>query len=63
MIRMIFKRTVFDTNANLREEEFETKDIELPEVEKLLMRGGSGQGGFDCTSFVGLEIIAVKVES
>lgn len=56
MLRFILKRTVSDRHSGLQSEHFETVDIDVPELQALLLRGGSGMDEYDFTQLVGVEI-------
>jgi len=56
MIRFILKRTHQENISGARWEEHETLDVNVPELEAALQRGGRGPDGCDVTNFVGLEI-------
>ena len=59
MVRFILKRTVCDQHTNYIHEGFETIDIDVPQLEELLNRGGLGRG-FDETKLEGVELISPK---
>jgi hypothetical protein len=55
MIRFILKRSTGD-GVSPDHESFETFDADVPELERVLKRGGRG-AGHDMTHLVGVEII------
>lgn len=57
MLRFILRRKTRDEyNGGFEHESFETIEINVPELESLLTRGGSGPSGYDATSLVGIEV-------
>lgn len=57
MLRFILKRTIRDNiSGGYESEAFVTVDVNVPEVERLLCRGGYGENGFDATRLIGVEI-------
>lgn len=56
MIRFILRRSTFDGSSGLRREDLQTLDIDVPELESLLLRGGYGPAGYDSTELVGAEV-------
>lgn len=58
MIRFIIKREIKDNNNGMESVEYETIVIDVPELQKILLRGGSGPSGYDMSSLVGFEIMA-----
>ena len=56
MLRFILKRKVSDRHSGAVTEHFETIDIDAPDLQALLLRGGSGMDEYDFTQLVGVEI-------
>ena len=56
MIRFIIKRKVLDRNSECESERFETLDVDVPELEAVLLRGGTGMSAHDISHLVGVEI-------
>ena len=57
MIRFIIQIHERDENSGLEYKDFRTLDMELPELQSLLLRGGPGERGFELWSLLGVEII------
>ena len=57
MIRFIIRRKIGDNISGYRTESLETVDINVPELEQILIGGGSGESGFDIRELFGIEII------
>lgn len=55
MIRFLLKRRVREPYHDSCESDvsYETLEVEVPELEALLTRGGFGNGGYDFTVLVG----------
>ena len=60
MIRFILKRKYRDDKSLLNADHFETLDCEVPELEKLLNRGGTSEYGYDITDLIGAEVLPPK---
>ena len=62
MIRFIVEchEMVFDSGLNRNE--YTTIDVELPELEALLVRGGKGPGGFESWRLIGAEVRMEKAK-
>lgn len=58
MIRFIVERHKADFNAGLERRDFITLDVDVPDLEALMLRGGHGEMGFDSWRLLGAEIIA-----
>lgn len=56
MIRFILRRESLDQHSGLRSDDYETMDLEVPELEAVLLRCGFGESGFDRTVLVGVEV-------
>ena len=61
MIRFILKRRM-DNSYDCVTAKFETVDVDVPELEALLRRGGQGVGGpgYDITELFGVEVLAAQ---
>jgi hypothetical protein len=57
MIRAIIERHAYDFNSGLEERDYTTIDVNIPEIETLLRKGGKGEIGFEKWRFIGVEII------
>ena len=57
MLRYILKRETYDMYNGLKTHDYFTVDGDADHVEKMLSRGGSGEMGYDHTTFVGVEVI------
>lgn len=58
MLRFIIKRRICDKWSNgLTTEGFETVDIDVPELERILCSGGCGEGAYDIRDLAGVEIL------
>lgn len=57
MIRFILKRETRDKVSGYRGESFETLDVNVPELQERLSKGGRGENGFDYTTLVGAEVV------
>lgn len=57
MIRFIVERHEMDYEAGFERRDFRTLDIDLPQLEKLLRRGGRYHGGYESWRLLGVEII------
>lgn len=63
MLRFIIKRIVHHEDGPYHAEFFETVDIDLPILESLLTRGGGGDGGYDESHLVGVEVLPASNNS
>jgi hypothetical protein len=57
MLRFILKRTYHNEIVEEHLVEHKTLDIDVPNLEKILLSGGSGEGGYDYTVLLGIEVI------
>jgi len=57
MIRVIYKTVYHNETMQMHDESFGTMDIENRELEKLLLKGGFGNGGYERTRVIGVEVI------
>ena len=57
MIRFIMKRSTKDELSGATHETLHTLDVDAPEVEEVLTKGGMSQDGYDFYSLVGVEVL------
>ena len=57
MIRLIVERHEMQYGPGIDRRDYVTLDVELPELECLLLRGGKGEGGFESWRLLGAEIL------
>ncbi|WP_312911027.1 hypothetical protein [Stutzerimonas nitrititolerans] len=57
MIRFIVQRHEQDHNSGLERRDFVTLDASVPELERLLCRGGRGEMGFEHWQLLGVELL------
>lgn len=57
MIRFIVQRHEQDHNSGLERRDFVTLDASVPELERLLLRGGRGEMGFEHWQLLGAELL------
>ena len=62
MIRFIVERHSYDFNSGQEEKIIQTFDFNVPMLENMLTRGGSGPSGFDSSRLVGVEVVYTKLE-
>ena len=60
MIRFIVQNQHYDGNLGGGWIDYYTMDLEVPELEEALTRGGHGEMGFDRHILVGVEILGNK---
>ena len=63
MLRFVIKRTVHNEDIAYHSEGLKTVDMEIPELEKLLDSGGCGNGGYEQSQLVGVEILPASNNS
>ena len=56
MLRFILKNKYSCEISGNSGERYETIDIDVPELEKILIRGGFGESGYDKTELIGVEL-------
>jgi hypothetical protein len=56
MIRFVLRRHTADRHSGAKRSEIETLDVECPELEKVLTRGGYDQDSYDFTLLEGAEV-------
>lgn len=57
MIRFIVQRHEQDHNCGLERRDFVTIDASVPELERLLRKGGRGEMGFESYQLLGAELL------
>ena len=57
MIRLIIECHEVDANVGIERKDYTTLDVELPELEALLKRGGKGPMGFESWRLLGAEVL------
>ena len=57
MLRIILKRICHNEDLQIHDEALFTVDIEQPEIEALLRSGGCGNGGYERTRVIGVEVL------
>ena len=57
MLRIILKTVYHNEDLQMHDECFHTLDIDQQNLETLLRSGGIGNGAYERTSFVGVQII------
>ena len=62
MLRFIVERHEVDNNVNSNTRDYVTLDVDIPELEVILRRGGSGEMGFESWRLIGAEILTANVE-
>ena len=62
MLRFVVEKHEQDHNSGFERRDVVTLDIELPELERLLNRGGRGEMGFESWRLLGVEILTPNAE-
>ena len=57
MIRFIVECHEMQYGPGIDRRDFVTLDVDLPELEAMLLRGGKGEGGFESWRLLGAEIL------
>jgi hypothetical protein len=57
MLRFIIKRDTFDETNHMRRERHYTLDLDVPELEQELTRGGYGESGHDISGLMAVEVL------
>jgi hypothetical protein len=57
MIRLIVECHEMQYGPGIDRRDFATLDVDLPELEAMLLRGGKGEGGFESWRLLGAEIL------
>ena len=60
MLRFIIKREIKDGHNGLVDSGFETVDIDVPELERILLGGGFSDHSYDHRALAGVEILPAK---
>lgn len=60
MIRFILRHENCCAHTDMRTSNLFTVDIDVPELEALVNRGGHGPSGFDYTHLVGIEVLPTR---
>lgn len=60
MLRFIFRHSTKDQNNGFETSGLVTLDIDVPEVENMLTRGGSSEAGYDFTDIEDIEVLPKK---
>ena len=55
MLRFIVKNEFLDSTTQQYSEGYTTLDIDVPELEELLKRGGYGNGGYEQHTLIGID--------
>ena len=63
MLRFIVKRDTFDEINSMRRERHYTLDLDAPELEQELTRGGYGESGYDISTLIAVEILPPNAEA
>ena len=57
MLRFILERHEQNHNFGIDYRDYYTLDIDIPELETALKRGGSGEMGFESHRLIGIEVV------
>jgi hypothetical protein len=57
MIRFVIRRKMLDRNSGLASEGLETVDCECPELERVLIGGGTAMDAYDYREIAGAEVL------
>lgn len=57
MIRFVIRRKMLDRHSGLASEGLETVDAECPELERVLMGGGTDMNAYDYRELAGAEVL------
>jgi hypothetical protein len=63
MIRFIVRRHHVLYAAGIDDRTYMTLDLGVPELERILNQGGSGEGGFESWDLLGVEILDEAIEA
>ena len=61
MIRFVVECHEMQYGPGIDRRDYVTVDVELPELEALLTRGGRGEGGFESWRLLGAEVLPADV--
>ena len=56
MLRIIIERHEQDNNSGVDRKDYYTLDLDIPELEAALTRGGHGEMGFETHRLIGVEV-------
>jgi len=62
MIRFVVECHEMQYGPGIDRRDYVTVDVELPELEALLTRGGRGEGGFESWRLLGAEVLPANVQ-
>lgn len=57
MLRFVIERHEMDFNSGMDLRDLKTVDVDIPQLEELLRRGGRGEMGFESWQLRGVEIL------
>ena len=57
MIRFVIRRKMLDRGSGLASEGLETIDCDVPELQRILMGGGTDQDAYDYRELAGAEVL------
>lgn len=57
MIRFILERHEVDLHSGYDQRDLVTLDLEVPELQNLLIKGGRGEHGFEVWRLLGAEVV------
>lgn len=57
MIRLIIEMHEVQYGPGIDRRDYTTLDVDMPELEEMLKRGGKGEGGFESWRLLGVEIL------
>lgn len=57
MLRFVIRRKMLDRGSGLASEGLETVDAECPELERVLLGGGTGMDCYDYRELAGVEVL------
>lgn len=57
MIRLLVECHKVDDSEDVNRKDYVTLDVDIPELEKMLTRGGYGEGRFETWRLIGAEVM------
>lgn len=63
MLRAILRRRMRDAISGCEHESLFTMDLEIPELEEQLRKGGFGESGYEVIELVGMEALTERLPS